>query len=119
LIAIAPILGHAFSPFLGFRGGKAIATSLGVWIGLTIWRASLMGVVGTVIGITLLTSSGWAVMIGLAGILTTLLIWMPEPLLLMVWVSETLILVWTHRTDLRQKPRLRPWFAKRLFPAKM
>lgn len=119
LIAIAPILGHAFSPFLGFRGGKAIATSLGVWIGLTIWKASLVGVVGTVIGITLLTSSGWAVMIGLAGILTTLLIWMPEPLLLMVWLSETLILVWTHRTDLRQKPRLRPWLAKRLFPAKM
>jgi acyl phosphate:glycerol-3-phosphate acyltransferase len=35
LIALAPILGHAFSPFLRFRGGKALATALGVWIGLT------------------------------------------------------------------------------------
>ena len=33
-IAVVPILGHAFSPFLGFRGGKALATALGVWIGL-------------------------------------------------------------------------------------
>jgi acyl phosphate:glycerol-3-phosphate acyltransferase len=32
LIAMAPILGHAFSPFLGFRGGKALAVTLGVWI---------------------------------------------------------------------------------------
>ena len=32
LIAIAPILGHAFSPFLGFRGGKALPASFGVWI---------------------------------------------------------------------------------------
>ena len=40
LIAVAPILGHVFSPFLGFRGGKALATALGVWIGLTIWKLS-------------------------------------------------------------------------------
>ena len=112
-IAIAPVLGHVFSPFLGFRGGKAIAASLGVWIGLTLWKASLVGVIGTVVGITLMTSSGWAVMLGLAGILLTLLIWLPDPLLLMVWVSETLILVWTHRQDLHQRPHLRPWLTKR------
>lgn len=29
------ILGHTFSPFLGFRGGKGIATSLGVLLGLS------------------------------------------------------------------------------------
>jgi len=118
LIAIAPILGHVFSPFLGFHGGKAIAVSLGVWIGLTIWKASLAGILLTVIGIALTTSSGWAVMLGLVGILTVLLIWIPDPLLLLVWVSQTLILIWTHRTDLRQKPHLRPWLSKRLFLSK-
>jgi glycerol-3-phosphate acyltransferase PlsY len=118
LISIAPILGHVFSPFLGFHGGKAIAASLGVWIGLTIWKVSLAGVIGTVIGISLVTSSGWAVMLGMVSILLTLLIWMPEPLLIMVWLSETLILIWTHRADLRQKPALRSWLAKRL-PTRM
>jgi glycerol-3-phosphate acyltransferase PlsY len=114
LIAIAPIIGHIFSPFLRFHGGKAIAVSLGVWIGLTIWKASLAGVIGTVIGIALMTSPGWAVMLGLAGILITLLIWIPDPLLLIVWVSQTLILIRTHWSDVRQKPRLRPWISKRL-----
>jgi len=118
LIAIAPMLGHVFSPFLSFRGGKAIAVSLGVWIGLTIWKASLTGVIGTVLGIALMTSSGWAVMLGLVGILMTLLIWIPDPLLLFVWVSQTLILMWTHRSDLRQRPHLRPWLVKRLSPHK-
>ena len=117
-IAIAPVLGHVFSPFLHFKGGKAIAVSLGVWIGLTIWKASLAGVLGTVIGISLITSSGWAVMLGLSGILATLLIWIPDPLLLFVWASQTLILIWTHRSDLRQKPHLRPWIAKYLSPHK-
>ncbi len=35
-IAIAPILGHVFSPFLGFRGGKGLSVALGIWIGLTV-----------------------------------------------------------------------------------
>jgi glycerol-3-phosphate acyltransferase PlsY len=112
-IAIAPILGHIFSPFLGFHGGKAVAVSLGVWIGLTIWKASLVGVIGTVVGIILMTSSGWAVLLGLAMILIALLLWIPDHLLLMVWVSETLILAWTHRYDLRQRPALRPWLTRR------
>jgi acyl phosphate:glycerol-3-phosphate acyltransferase len=116
LIAIAPILGHVFSPFLHFRGGKALAVALGVWIGLTVWKASLVGVIGTVIGITLMTSPGWAVMLGLTMILIAIIFWMPDPLLLVVWVGETLILAWTHRSDLRRKPSLRPWLAKRFTP---
>jgi glycerol-3-phosphate acyltransferase PlsY len=108
-IAIAPILGHAFSPFLTFRGGKALSTALGVWIGLTIWKASFAGVLFVVIGIALFDVPGWAVMLGLGGILAVLLIWMPDSLLLFVLAGEVLILAWTHRSDLRQLPHLRPW----------
>ena len=35
LIALAPILGHAWSPFLKFKGGKALAPSWGSWIAIT------------------------------------------------------------------------------------
>lgn len=33
-ISIAPILGHAYSPFLKFHGGKAIATTFGTFLAL-------------------------------------------------------------------------------------
>jgi glycerol-3-phosphate acyltransferase PlsY len=117
LIAVAPILGHVFSPFLGFRGGKALATALGVWIGLTIWKLSLPAVVGALIGIALFTPPGWSVMLALGGNLTVLLIWLPDPLLLAVWFSEVFILAWTHRLDLRQGISLRPW-VREFFPRK-
>ncbi len=59
LIALAPFLGHLFSPFLGLTGGKGVATALGsvlgvapaiglmlvlIWLGtVAIWRYSSGG----------------------------------------------------------------------------
>jgi glycerol-3-phosphate acyltransferase PlsY len=111
MVAMAPILGHVFSPFLGFRGGKGLATALGIWIGLTTWKVSLVGVVSVAIGIALFTSSGWAVMFAMVGILSALLFWMPDALMFSVMVSETLILAWTHRADLSHRPSIRPFQA--------
>ena len=49
---IAAVLGHIFSPFLGFKGGKGIATSLGALLGL-------MPIVGVLI------FAFWGAMLGL------------------------------------------------------
>lgn len=100
VIALAPIAGHAFSPFLGFRGGKAVAATFGVWVGLTIWEAP------TVLGIMLtywflgLRSSGWAVMFALASLLLYLLLAWNDPLLLSIALGNTAILAYKHRAEL-------------------
>jgi len=39
---VAAVLGHNFSPFLRFKGGKGVATTLGVAFGLS-WAAALVG----------------------------------------------------------------------------
>lgn len=44
--ALCGILGHAFSPMLKFKGGKAIATTFGAWSVLTKWKGP------TILGIT-------------------------------------------------------------------
>ena len=108
LIAVAPLLGHVFSPFLRFKGGKGIATLFGAWIGLTLWQASLPAVLGAVVGIVLFTPPFWSVMVGMSAILLTLVGWLPDPLFLAVWGVQLLLMVWTHRRDLRQGIHLRP-----------
>jgi len=114
LIATAALLGHAFSPFLGFKGGKGLAVALGVWIGLTWWRLSLPAVLLVLFWRALLDNSGWVVMLTLAGLLAVLLIWLPDPLLLAVLAGQVVLLAWTHRADLRRRPHLCPWLARRL-----
>jgi len=39
--AIAAVLGHIFPPWLKFRGGKGVATFLGVMLGLS-WKAGII-----------------------------------------------------------------------------
>ena len=41
-VGLAPILGHTFSIFLGFRGGRAVATTLGVLLAM-VWQAAAVG----------------------------------------------------------------------------
>ncbi len=113
LIAAAPPLGHAFSPFLKFRGGKALATVLGVWIGLTNWPAAAAALLFVVLGYVLFEKAGWGVMLGLSGILGALLLWGRDPLLLAVLAAQWLLLAWTHRADLRSAPRLRARWVQR------
>jgi acyl-phosphate glycerol 3-phosphate acyltransferase len=41
LVGSAPIAGHAFSPFLRGKGGKAIAVTFGVWCALTRFEGAI------------------------------------------------------------------------------
>ncbi len=50
-IGLAAVLGHCFSPFLLFRGGKGVSTSFGVLLAINIWMGLAAGLV---YGLTLL-----------------------------------------------------------------
>ncbi len=111
-IALCPVLGHAFSPFLRFRGGKAIAVTFGIWTGLTLGEVPI--ILGALLGIGFLTlaTDAYSVMLSMVGVLAHLLLRGHPPLLIAVWIGNILVLVWKHRADLRQKPRLRPWLRR-------
>ncbi len=107
MVAIAPIVGHAFSPFLGFQGGKALAVTFGIWAGLSLWLIPL--IMGLLFGVylALLKPEGWAVMAGTLSLLVVLLFLGADFVWLTVWAGMTLILGLKHGADLAQKPQLR------------
>ena len=59
VIAVFSILGHSFSLFLGFRGGKGVATAIGTFLVLTPLPVLIaIGVAAMVIGVTRMVSIG-------------------------------------------------------------
>lgn len=112
-IAIAPVLGHAFSPWLRFQGGKAMAVTFGIWIGLTLWTLPALGLTVLVIAVLTLDNSGWAVVImfgvGLIGLLL-----IGDPVLVVVVILNALIVIYKYRADLRRRPGLRGWARRML-----
>ena len=60
LVAVAAILGHCFSPWIGFRGGKGVATGFGavlaMWPVLTVPALAAFLVWGITLGLTRLMS---------------------------------------------------------------
>ena len=114
LVALAPILGHAYSPFLEFRGGKAIAVSGGIWIGLTSGLALTYLLPSLLFWYVLIVSDGWVVLLTMFSFLLYLLLRDGEATLLFVWLGNTLILAWKHRREMSRLPHLRPWMRKAL-----
>lgn len=106
-VALAPVLGHAFSPFLRFKGGKALAVTFGVWTGLTLWRGPLVLGLLFAFWLMLVTVEGWAVVFGMSSFIVYLVVTSAGDVLLMASIGNGLILAWKHRHDLRSAPRLR------------
>ena len=99
----AAILGHMFSFWVGFRGGKGVATSAGVFLALAPW--ALLVAFAVWVGAVLLTR-----IVSVGSILAALVL--PPAVLLtphtggatVLWFSVALsvFVLWAHRTNLRR-----------------
>jgi acyl phosphate:glycerol-3-phosphate acyltransferase len=52
ITGLCAVLGHIFSPFVRFRGGKGVATSLGVLLGLS-WQVTLITIIAFLVPVLL------------------------------------------------------------------
>lgn len=98
--AMAAFLGHLYPIFFGFKGGKGVATALGVQFGLA-WQIG-----GSVALIWLLVAkvlkfSSLAALVCMA--LAPLVVWyfLPLPELIVAQILITTILFWRHRSNIR------------------
>lgn len=106
-VAVMPVAGAAFSPFLGFRGGKALAVTLGTWIALTIWTIPLVAVVAIVAATLLIQPDAWAVAVTLAAMLVATVVWLQSGWSAATLLVQAAIILWRHRSQLAQPPRRR------------
>ncbi|WP_256208734.1 glycerol-3-phosphate acyltransferase [Paenibacillus sp. CF384] len=112
LPAVAAILGHIFSPFLRWKGGKAIAVSFGVWSGLTGFAASLAYAI--ILAVLLLSgrllsrgkassseADAFQVVLGMLLLVIFLFFAKYSGAFLLFGMINLLLLVYSHRRELR------------------
>ena len=95
-LAVAPVCGHAFSPFLNFRGGKALAVTFGVWTGLTVWLGPLSLGLAFALWLRLLKKDSTAVIAGSLTQSGLFFLLSVDSVWLAVGLIITLILIWKH-----------------------
>ncbi len=106
-IFLAPVVGHAFSPFLKFRGGKAIAATFGAWCGLTLWQGPVVLGLGLGFFWLVLTADAWCVMGGMFVLGGWWLMLGVERSVYLAWFLNLLVLAYKHRRELATMPRWR------------
>jgi glycerol-3-phosphate acyltransferase PlsY len=116
LVGLAAVLGHAFSPFLRFRGGKGVAVTYGVLIGM--WYPAMLFpfCFAAILGLLLWESNAWVMLLAPAEtvvfqVLTRAGIW---PVLFFVCIQA--LFTFKYAGDVDGPPRLRPALRERLTP---
>ncbi|MDH5378663.1 MAG: glycerol-3-phosphate 1-O-acyltransferase PlsY [Gammaproteobacteria bacterium] len=100
LVAGAAFLGHLYPVFFGFRGGKGVATALGVFLAVD-WRVGL-ATLGTWILAAIVTKIS-SLSALLASIISPLYMWWitGSQSYLILNILLTVLLVWRHRSNIR------------------
>lgn len=100
-IATTPILGHLFPVFLGFRGGKGVATAMGAVAGVAPWLGLML------LGTWLVTAAIWRYSSGAAltafGLLPLDAILAGKSLAFILFsVVVSSVIAWRHRDNIRR-----------------
>jgi glycerol-3-phosphate acyltransferase PlsY len=100
LAGLGAFLGHLFPIWLQFRGGKGVATYIGVLLGLFWPAAAMFGAIWIATAFSTRYSSLSALV---ASFVTPIFLWFfGHPALASLFAVLTLLLFWTHRENIKR-----------------
>lgn len=112
LVALSPIVGHAWSPFLRLKGGKALAASLGAWVAITMGLAIPVACVLLIIMHGLQKNHAITITVCLLGFLVVFLPLLMQPYIIIFWVFNLIIVIYKHKSEYAHGIIFRTWIRR-------
>jgi glycerol-3-phosphate acyltransferase PlsY len=100
LVALAVFLGHVFPIFLKFRGGKGVATALGVLLALNGWLGLAALATWLVVAMVFRLSSLAALMAAFGAPLYAMMLGLPREWVLASAIMS-MLLIWRHKSNIQ------------------
>jgi len=100
-IGLAAFLGHVYTIFLGFKGGKGVATALGVFLGVA--PLAVGGALLIFVGVVC-----WSRYISLGSITAAaampvfVALLKPQPALILMTAAVATLVIWKHRENIQR-----------------
>lgn len=101
LAGLAAFVGHLWPVFFGFRGGKGVATALGVWLTLNPWVGLLLIATWLTLAALFRYSSLAALGVAVAAPFYVYLL-VPQPAYFAMMAAMSALLVLRHRANIRR-----------------
>jgi glycerol-3-phosphate acyltransferase PlsY len=100
LVALAVFLGHLFPVFLKFKGGKGVATALGVLLALNVWMGLCVLATWLFMAVVFRYSSLSALVAAGAAPIYAIFFGLPRE---WIWASAimSLLLIWRHKFNIQ------------------
>ena len=99
LVALAVFLGHVFPVFLKFKGGKGVATALGVLLALSVWMGLAVLATWLVVAVAFRYSSLAALVASIAAPIFAMLVHL-RPELVLATAVMSMLLFWRHKKNI-------------------
>lgn len=106
LVALAAFLGHLYPVFFRFKGGKGVATALGVLLGVSGWLGLLVALTWLLVAFASRYSSLAALVASILApvcyVLLSGMLWDAETPVTAAIVIMALLLIWRHRENIQR-----------------
>lgn len=103
VLGISCVVGHMFSFYLRFKGGKSIATGVGVLFAINVpWALLHLGIFIVLVALTKFVSVGSIATAGLVGITACLLFPHASLAFKLIMGALGLLVVWAHRSNIKK-----------------
>jgi glycerol-3-phosphate acyltransferase PlsY len=100
LVALAVFLGHVFPVFLKFKGGKGVATTLGVLLAMSVWMGLAVLATWLLMAVVFRYSSLSALVAAIAAPIYAMLFQL-RPELVLATAIMSMLLIWRHKSNIQ------------------